>query len=53
MATPDVSSEIKKFGKFAANITALTERTRLAREELEKMVQVTVQLKEQSKLQEM
>ncbi|KAJ3415205.1 hypothetical protein HDV05_005345 [Chytridiales sp. JEL 0842] len=58
MATTAVAADAaaatgdKKFGKFAANIFALTERTRLAREELEKMSDVTSQLREQCELQE-
>ncbi|KAI8620343.1 hypothetical protein BC830DRAFT_1099608 [Chytriomyces sp. MP71] len=47
-----VSARVPKFNKFANNIAALTERTKLAREELEKMLNVTAELKEQCQLQE-
>ncbi|KAJ3318675.1 hypothetical protein HDU76_000757 [Blyttiomyces sp. JEL0837] len=53
MATVDSTEKVlPKLSRFAANIAALTERTRLAREELEKMCDVTSQLREQCTLQE-
>ncbi|KAI9333541.1 hypothetical protein DFJ73DRAFT_799261 [Zopfochytrium polystomum] len=51
-AAAAASSSSKKRGRFAQNIAALTERTRLARQEIEKMVDVTAQLKEQCAIQE-
>ncbi|KAJ3230063.1 hypothetical protein HDU81_004790 [Chytriomyces hyalinus] len=53
-ATPEgtaSSVKVPKFNKFSSNISALSERTRLAREELEKMLTVTAELKEQCALQ--
>ncbi|KAI9347014.1 hypothetical protein BDR26DRAFT_855516 [Obelidium mucronatum] len=50
--TTPTDAKVPRFTKFANNISALTERTRTAREELEKMLAVTSELKEQCSLQE-